>query len=209
MERIDISLTISDGLPIWPGDPHPVIDRLSSMEDGDEANVSSLSCGVHIGTHVDAPLHFIHQAQSVTELSLDDLVGPALVVELLGVEVISEAVLEAADIPGEVKRLLFKTRNSQLWQTGEREFLRDFVAVDESGARWLVNQGVRLVGVDYLSVAPWSDPGPTHRVLLAAQVIIVEGLNLSEVEPGEYNLTCLPLKLGGAEGAPARAILTR
>ncbi|MFP3854613.1 MAG: cyclase family protein [Anaerolineales bacterium] len=209
MEHFDISVSLSPDLPVWPGDPDIEIERVASMEDGAPSNVSRLASTVHVGTHVDAPLHFIEGGEGVNDLALETLVGSALVVEFPAVSVIDEAVLVGAEIPSEIQRVLFKTRNSYLWEKGETEFNEDYVAIDESGARWLVEHGVKLVGVDYLSVAPFDDPGPPHRVLLGEGVVIVEGLNLHGIHPGEYQFTCLPLKIENCEGAPARAILSR
>jgi arylformamidase len=207
MRIYDLSLGISPDLPVWPGDPPVRLERVSSIADGANANVSTLHCGVHVGTHVDAPLHFIDGARSVETLPLKVLTGRAYVVDLRKAEVLDAATLEASDIPPRTRRILFKTRNSALWARKEPEFRKDFVAVDASGAEWLVRKGVQLVGVDYLSVAPFGDSKPTHRILLEAGVVVVEGLNLSEVSQGRYTLYCLPLKLVGSDGAPARAIL--
>lgn len=207
MELIDISLGVSGELPVWPGDPPIVLDRTASMDAGDAANVSRLSASVHIGTHVDAPLHFVAGGSPVEALPLEVLIGPAHVVHLPRARVIDESSLEAAAIPAGAQRLLFKTSNGRLWD--ESGFEEDYVAVAESGARWLVERGVRLVGVDYLSVAPFSAPVPTHQVLLEAGVVIVEGLDLRSVAAGRYTLYCLPVKLIGSDGAPARALLKK
>jgi arylformamidase len=208
MKIYDISLTISPDLPIWPGDPPILLEQIEAMESGADANVSHLSAGVHIGTHVDAPHHFMNDGRTVEGLSLDVLTGPCYVTQLPdGVEAITAEALEGISLPADVKRVLFGTSNSRLWARGEQEFQENFVAVTEGGANWLVDHGIQLVGVDYLSVAPYGDSIPTHRVLLEAGIVVVEGLDLSAVPRGFYDLYCLPLKLLGAEGAPARAIL--
>ena len=208
MTIYDISLTISPTLPIWPGDPVLKIEKFESMDKGAHNNVSRISAGVHLGTHVDAPYHFINDGSTVEQLPLDVLTGPCYVVQLPdGVEAITAKVLEQTEINSEMKRVLFGTRNSHLWARGEAEFQTDFVAITEDGAEWLVERGVQLVGVDYLSVAPYGDSVPTHTVLLEAGVVVVEGLNLSNVMRGFYDLYCLPLKIAGCDGAPARAIL--
>ena len=208
MTIYDISLTISPTLPIWPGDPVLKIEKFESMDKGAHNNVSRISAGVHLGTHVDAPYHFINDGSTVEQLPLDVLTGPCYVVQLPdGVEAITGKVLEQTEINSEMKRVLFGTRNSHLWARGEAEFQTDFVAITEDGAEWLVERGVQLVGVDYLSVAPYGDSVPTHTVLLEAGVVVVEGLNLSNVMRGFYDLYCLPLKIAGCDGAPARAIL--
>lgn len=207
MPHYDISLTLSSDLPIWPGDPPLQINQIASLDQGDPANVSSLSCCVHIGTHIDAPRHFLADGRTTDAIPLSELIVPVTVVEFPAVSVIDEAVLEGAPIQPDANRLLFKTRNSLRWQQGDSKFFEDFVAIDESGANWLVEHDIRMVGVDYLSVAPWQAPAPTHEILLESGVVIIEGLDLHEVEPAEYKLICLPLKLAGVEGAPARAIL--
>lgn len=209
MELIDVSLGISPDLPVWPSDPPVEMTLLSSMDEGDEANVTKLAAGVHIGTHVDAPRHFIARGAGVDELPLEVLIGEAVLVSLPAVEAIDREALEALDLAGDAERLLFKTSNSSHSLTESGEFHRNYVAIDESGADWLVERGVRLVGVDYRSVAPWGQSVATHRRLLGAEVVVIEGLDLTRVEPGNYQLYCLPLKLVGADGAPARVLLGR
>jgi arylformamidase len=210
MKIYDISLPISPTLPVWPGDPAVVLEKVSSMDAGAHDNVSRLACGVHVGTHVDAPHHFLNDYRTVESLALDTLVGPAQVVQIPpDVKVVNAEALEKAALPVGTERLLLKTSNSLLWERGENAFFPDFVAISEDGADWLVRYGIKLVGIDYLSVAPFHQSIPTHRALLSAGIIIVEGLDLSAIVPGSYNLTCLPLKLVGSDGAPARVILTK
>jgi arylformamidase len=194
-------------MPVWPGDPPLILEPLKSIADGAHANVSRLACSVHVGTHIDAPRHFIDGAKGVDKLSLNVLMGRAYVINLPEALVIDAAILESAGIPPRTRRVLFKTRNSRYWAMGERQFQKDFVAIDASGAQWLVRKRVQLVGVDYLSVAPFDHGIQTHKILLGAGTVIVEGLNLSEVSQGRYKLYCLPIKLIGSDGAPARAIL--
>jgi arylformamidase len=208
MTIYDITLSIGPELPLWPGDPPLVLERAASMDDGAHANVSRLACGVHIGTHVDAPHHFLNDRRTVESLPLDALIGPARLVQIPdAVDVITEEALERAAIPTGTSRLLLKTRNSSLWARGEADFRPDFVGISADGAAWLVRRGVRLIGIDYLSVAPYKQSVLTHRALLEPGIVIVEGLDLSAVPPGEYQLICLPLKLAGSDGAPARAVL--
>ncbi|HET6597057.1 MAG TPA: cyclase family protein [Anaerolineales bacterium] len=208
MTIYDISLTISPHLPTWPGDPKLELEKFESMDHGAHNNVSRMSTSVHMGTHVDAPYHFLNDGITVEQLSLEILTGPCYVLQLPdGIEAITAEVLDRTEISAEMKRVLFGTRNSHLWAKGEIQFQTDFVAITEDGAQWLVERGVQLVGVDYLSVAPYGDSVPTHTALLKAGVVIVEGLNLSSVMRGFYDLYCLPLKLEGCDGAPARAIL--
>lgn len=208
MTIYDISLTISPSLPVWPGDPPVKMPLTESMEAGAEYNLTRLDISAHTGTHVDAPHHFLNDGRTVESLALDVLTGPCYVVQLPDdVDEISAEVLERIPLAAGTTRILFGTRNSKLWAQGETRFQENFVAISEDGAEWLVERGIKLVGVDYLSVAPYSDSVPTHRVLLQAGVVALEGINLSQVPRGFYDLYCLPLKLAGADGAPARAIL--
>lgn len=193
MQIIDVSVPVRPGMITYPGDPEVRLERVSSIADGDVVNLSRLDFGVHSGTHVDAPLHFVDGGPSVESLPLDVLVGLCVVVEGL----------DPAAVPAGAERVLFKTPNSRLWE--REEFSQEFVALDGEAARALVERGVRLVGIDYLTIGDEE----AHRVLLGAGVVAVEGLDLREVEPGEYRLVCAPLKLEGAEGAPARVLLLR
>jgi len=208
MKIYDISLPISPAMPVWPGDPPVVLEQVSSMDAGAHDNISRLGCSVHTGTHVDAPHHFLNDHRTVDALSLDVLNGPAQVVQIPeDVGLITADILEKAAIPSGTSRLLLKTCNSRLWERREKEFIKDFVGISVDGAEWLVQTGVKLVGIDYLSIAPYKKSIPTHQVLLKPGMIILEGVDLSAVSPGIYDLYCLPLKLVGSDGAPARAIL--
>jgi len=207
MKIYDISVGISSDMITWPDHVPLVLEQFNKIADGDEANVSRMAGTVHIGTHVDAPLHFIDGAASIEELSLDVLTGPAYVAHLPKASVIDAETLEGTGIPPDTKRILFKTRNSNIWGSGVKEFQTDYVGMNASGAEWLVKRGIKLVGVDYLAVAVYTDLTTTHRILLGNDVIVLEAANLSGVEQGKYDLYCLPLKLMGSEGAPARAIL--
>ena len=209
MQIYDISLGIHPGLPVWPGDPPVVLERIATIGDDSTNNVSRFASSVHVGTHVDAPLHFIDGGASIDELDPAIFIGPAYVAEFEVDEHLDRRMFEAAGIPPGVIRLLLKTPNSNYWQRGHQEFEESFLAVSAGGADWLVEAGVRLVGVDYLSVAPFHDSVPTHTRLLSEGIVVIEGLDLSSVEAGWYTLYCLPLKLVGSEGAPARAILAR
>ena len=203
----DLTLPISPSLIVWPGDPPVRITQEADVNAGDEYSLSRLEMSAHTGTHVDAPAHFIPGGGGVETLPLSVLIGPALVVELLAVTEITAVTLSTLSLPPNTQRLLLKTRNSTRWAAGETEFYEEFVAITADGAQWLVDHGIRLVGVDYLSVAPYEATAETHIILLQAGVIPVEGLNLSRVPPGEYQLICLPLLLPGCDGAPCRAVL--
>ncbi len=208
MRIYDISLPISPTLPVWPGDPPIQLESIESMDAGAHNNVSRLNISAHTGTHVDAPHHFLNNHRTVESLPLEVLTGPCYVAQLPDdMDTIDAETLNGIPLAEGTTRLLFGTRNSHLWAKGETEFQHDFVAVTEDGARWLVDRRIQLVGVDYLSVALFNESEPTHKVLLEAGVVILEGLNLSQVPRGFYDLYCLPLKLVGSDGAPARAIL--
>ncbi len=207
MQIYDITVPIEPGMPIWPGDTPLELERIEFIAKGANANVSRISSTVHLGTHVDAPLHFIDGGSAIEDLPLRVLNGRAYVVSLPKARVIDAETLEKANIPPRTKRVLFKTRNSKYWAQGKHAFQEDFVGVDASGAEWLVKKNVHLVGIDYLSIAPFGESRPTHRILLENDVVIIEGLDLREVKQGRYTLHCLPLKLVGSDGAPARAIL--
>ncbi|OAN49290.1 hypothetical protein A6A04_04020 [Paramagnetospirillum marisnigri] len=204
----DLTLAFGSGVPPWPGEPAPRITRLSDMDVGDACTVTRMDFVVHYGTHLDAPVHFIQGGTDVASLPLDVLMGPCHVARVAdSVDTIGP---DAFEIPAGCTRLLVRTRNSDLWNTPAHPFHRDFVAFTPEGAQWLVERGIRLVGIDYLSVQGFHDAAPTtHRILLGAGVIAVEGLDMRGVEAGEYHLTCLPLKIIGADGAPCRVVLTQ
>ena len=208
MPIYDLSVSIGPQTPIYPGNPGVERVRVQDMDKGDHDNVSRLTLGAHTGTHVDAPVHFINGAAGVDTLPLEVLVGPALVIHLPQVSVVTAADLETAHIPPGTRRVLIRTRNSGYWASGDSEFHNDFVGVAVDAAQWLVAHDVALIGVDYLSVAPRGQGVPTHRALLEAGVVIVEGLNLTGIAPGVHDFVCLPLKIVGSDGAPARAIIT-
>jgi arylformamidase len=208
MKIIDISVPVSPDLPVWPGDQRIILERYRTLSKGDGSNDSRLSCSVHSGTHVDAPGHFFENGSTVEHLPLDILIGRTWVAEVLTADVITPELLENLEIPSGTTRLLFKTKNSSLWADPRHAFKADFVALSTDAAVWIVDRGIRLVGIDYLSIQMFDDPEPlTHRTLLKAGVIIVEGINLQDVRPGSYRLVCLPLKLAGSDGAPSRAVL--
>jgi arylformamidase len=196
MRIIDISVPLREGMVTYPGDPVVRLERAASIADGDVVNLTRLDFGLHSGTHVDAPVHFIDDGTGVDEIRLDALIGQCHVVEVPDLSASS-----VATAPEGAERVLFKTPNSELWSRDE--FSEDFAMLDGAAATVLVERGVRLVGVDYLSVGDEA----AHRALLGAGVVPVEGLDLRGVEPGRYELVCLPIHIVGADGAPARAIL--
>lgn len=203
---IDISVPLYTGAVHWPDNPPVQIERVLDMERGDPCNVSALAMGSHTGTHMDAPLHFSPTGQGLDALPFDATVGAARVIEIHDPTAVTPAELRAHAIRrGE--RILFKTRNSvRCWQTDA--FIEDFVFISQEAARYLGEIGVRTVGIDYLSVGGFTHDGTeTHQALLGAGIWIIEGLDLSQVIPGTYELLCLPLKVLRSDGAPARAVL--
>jgi arylformamidase len=207
MRIYDITLPISESMAIWPGDPPVRIRQPLRLERGDVATVSQIELGSHTGTHVDAPSHFLPGGSTIDRLGLEILIGKALVIDIRSVDSLGASDLERLHVPDHTERLLLKTKNSDHWTHGDNAFFTDFVALTEDGAHWLAGRGVKLVGIDYLSVASLEDPAPVHLILQGAGVVLVEGLNLSGVPEGTYQLICLPLKLTGCDGAPARAVL--
>ncbi len=207
VEYFDISPALSSSTPAWPTDPPLVFEKFKDIDQGGSSNVTKLIFGSHAGSHVDAPLHFFPGGTPVDKLSLDILIGEALVIEVEG-DQIDRLVLEEKLRGERVKRLLFKTRNSALWSNPE--FVPDFVGLTEDGAQYLAETGTELVGIDYLSIeSAHSSGAPAHDILLENKIIIVESLNMSDVPPGKYELICLPLKLEDIDGAPARVVLRK
>jgi len=208
MKYFDVTVPISNGVPIYEGDPKAIVEAQSRIADGAPANVSKLCFGAHTGTHVDAPNHFIEGTQRVENLDLEKLIGPCRVVEIdAGIDNIGPEHL--GNVKG-AERVLFKTRNSSFWNVPEKGFREDFTYVSSEAAQSLVNAGVRLVGIDYLSIEKFgSTDFATHVTFLQSEVVILEGLDLREMSAGDYELICLPLKyLGGeGDGSPARTIL--
>jgi arylformamidase len=206
---IDVSLGVGPEMLTWPGDPPVEIDPAKRLSKGDSANVSELRLGTHTGTHVDPPFHFIDGAPTAEALDLNVLVGRAMVADLRDVgPTITPAELEALNLPSGTERVLFRTPNSELWTSKTVTFPDSYTAMTPDGAQWCVDRGIRLVGTDFLSIEQHGAPGhPTHVTLLKAGTIILEGLDLSHVDPGAYELFVLPLKILGGDGAPARAIL--
>ena len=195
---LDVSVPLAAGMPAYPGNPDFELQPVKRIADGGSSNVSRLVMGTHTGTHVDAPRHFFEDGATIDALSLDLLIGRARVVEITKRGGIGEEELAAAGLREDI-RVLLKTSNSALWN-GEG-FHPDYTYVTEAGARYLVAQGVKVIGVDYLSVEQFKKAGaPAHRALLSQGVIIIEGLNLSEAEPGMYEMYCLPLPVAGGDG---------
>lgn len=204
MKIYDVTIPISPSMHVYPGDPAVEVEKTSQLANGDVADVSFLRFGSHTGTHIDAPSHFIPGGMTVDQIPPNLLLGRVKVVEIPSVA-ISADVLKEFDFTGDM-RILFKTRNSYLWN--EPTFVKDFVHLTKDAAEHLVDNGIKVVGIDYLSVEKYNFTTPdVHRILLGAGTIIIEGLNLRDVEPGDYDLICLPMKIEGGDGAPARVVL--
>ena len=206
---IDVSLTIGPDLLVWPGNPGVAITPSSRISRGDSSNVSEIRLGSHTGTHIDPPFHFLDDGTSADDLPLDVMLGEATVADLRGTAgPIGVDELDGLSLTGDVTRLLLRTDNSDLWRTDPRVFPDGYVCLSPEGARWVVDHGIELIGIDFLSIEARGAPGhPTHRTLLEAGVVILEGLDLSRVEPGAYTLVCFPLKIADGDGAPTRAVL--
>jgi len=210
MTIYDITVPLSAVTPTYPSDPAIEIKAWSELDRGDSANVSLLHFGAHSGTHVDAPAHFIAGGSKVEALPLESLMGKATVVELppdmmaIDADFVNNYCNQASE------RILFKTRNSNFWNKPAEGFRTDFTYLEPEAARCLTEMGMRLVGIDYLSIEQFkSEKHETHRILLAKGVVILEGLDLTNIAPGRYELICLPLRIAGGsgDGAPARAVL--
>jgi len=205
----DVTVPITNNMPVWPGDP-PVQLTAKSHRSRDKSHtvrLTAIEMSSHTGTHIDAPFHMIDSGKKLHELSLDVLAGKAAVFEIAGARSLGRTELERLDWSG-VERVLFKTENSKRWQDGK--FYEDFVYLDPGGAEFLVQRGIRLVGIDYLSIDQFkSESHPSHFVLLTKDIVVLEGLDLNAVRQGEYTLLALPLNLQDADGAPTRVVLMK
>jgi arylformamidase len=205
MKLIDVSVPIDASLPTYPGNTPFSLEAIKRISRGESSNVSTVHMSAHAGTHVDAPRHFFDGAAGVDLLPLEMLLGRVRVIEIHSRKGIGPDELSESDLSEDV-RVLIKTHNSRLW--GSPEFNPDYVGVTEAGAKHLIGHGIKVLGVDYLSVEQFRQPGaPAHHVLLGGGTIVIEGLNLRDVDPGVYEMFCLPLRIVGADGAPARVVL--
>jgi arylformamidase len=204
MKLIDVTIPLDANLPTYPGNVPFALEATKRIADGGSSNVSSMRVSLHSGTHVDAPRHFFDTAAGVDGLPLEMLLGRTRVIEVTTRRGIGPD--DLSSIAAEDVRVLIKTHNSRLW--GSPEFQPQYTGITQAGARHLVDHGVKVLGIDYLSVEEFKAPGaPAHRVLLGGGTIVIEGLNLRDVEPGVYEMFCLPLRIVGADGAPARVVL--
>ena len=206
---IDITVPLTTDIPVWPGSRGIQITPVKKIEKGDSSNDSRVDFNLHTGTHIDAPRHFVQNGRTIEQLSLDIFVGSCFVVDMQDAADVTPENLSALNLPCDIKRLLIRTRNSELWGEHTSEFKKDFTAFTNEAAQWIVDKGIKLIGVDYLSVQRYSDGPETHQILLGADIVILEGLNLSNVQAGFYELICLPMKLVDTEAAPARVVLRR
>jgi arylformamidase len=205
MKLIDVTVPLDANLPVYPGNTPFTLEPIKRLARGDSSNVSTLHLSAHAGTHVDAPRHFFDDGIGADLLSIDLLCGRTRVIEVGSRRSIGPDELAAAEWSESI-RVLIKTSNSRLW--GSPEFHADYTGVTEAGARFLIERGVKVLGVDYLSVEQFKEPGaPAHHVLLGGGTVIIEGLNLRDVQPGLYDMYCLPLRVVGSDGAPARVVL--
>ncbi|HFA47541.1 MAG TPA: cyclase family protein [Bacteroidetes bacterium] len=206
---IDISVPLSPQLPVWTGEAPVSIEHKMSINNGDDANVTFLKMGSHTGTHIDAPLHFVKDGKTTEEIPLEKLIGPCVVLDCRGLKKISAADLDKLNIPPGTEKLLFKTDNSKRWNQPKHEFYLDYCALTADAAQWVVDHGIHLVAIDYLSIQLYYDPIDTHVILLSNEVVIIENIDLRNVGAGAYRLICLPLKIEGVEGTLARAVLEK
>ena len=207
MKLIDVSVPLDSNTPTYPGNTPFTLEGTKRIARGDSSNVSTLHLSAHAGTHVDAPRHFFDNAAAAESLPLEMLLGRTRVAEVRSRKGIDVDELGRLNLSEDI-RVLFKTVNSKYW--GMAEFHQDYIGVTDAGARYLVEHGIKVVGVDYLSVEVFKQPGaPAHHTLLGGGVIVIEGLNLRDVEPGMYEMFCLPLPVVGSDGAPARVVLRR
>ncbi len=207
MKLYDISLPISSDLPVWPGDPSVSLMMTSSILKGDQCNITKIQMGVHAGTHIDAPYHFLEDGAITDAIPLETFIGHCFVVELNAEVLIEKKDFRKYNLNGH-SRILIKTRNSELWANNINSFDKNYVSLGIDAAQYLVEMNTILVGIDYLSIESFeSHDCPVHKLLLKNNITILEGLNLSGIKAGVYELICMPLKLQGCEGAPARVLL--
>ncbi len=208
MKIFDVTIPISETTPVWEGEKGVVLQRSAEIGDRSDYNVSYISLGLHAGTHMDAPFHVQNAGKTVDTIPLEKLIGPTQVVEIpKSAGVIDRATLKGIEIDESIKRILFKTENSYYWNNHPAQFTRDFVALDSSGAEYLISLGMELVGIDFFSISTYGDLLNPHKILLANSIVVIENLDLREVSAGVYQFYCFPLKVFGTDGAPVRAVL--
>jgi len=204
---IDVSLTISKKLVIWKNDPKVKIREVQSLKKGDKVNLTEIKFGVHTGTHIDAPSHFLKNGKTVDKLDINNFFGQVSVIEIK-----NKKVIEPEDLKNKIlcDKVLFKTDNSKFWLDKNHKFTTNYTTITANTAKYLVSKKIKLVGIDYLSIGRTGiDNDITHKILLRNNIIILEGLNLSKVEEGLYEIICAPLKIKECEGSPARVFLIK
>lgn len=206
---LDLSVDVHPLMPVWEGSATPVLAPVCEIGPDSSCRVTRVELDAHLGTHLDAPGHFLPGGAMVESLSLDDLIGPCSVRDVLEAPLVTAAVLESLGIPSDCRRLLLRTANTRRGLMFRPDFVRDYVGLDLSAARWMVRRGMRLVGLDYLSVQSFHESDDVHRELLGVSMVLVEGLDLRATDPGEYELVCLPPRWRGSDGAPARVVARR
>jgi len=205
----DISLTLSSNLVSWPGEDAFQLSKIHAISNGDNCNVTELHMSTHQGTHIDSPYHFLNNGATSEDLLIENLIGLCVIIDVAESDIINKAHVDNYDY-SKYKRVIFKTKNSILWKNDTKEFDKNFVSLSLEAAQYLYDQGVVLIGIDYLSIEKFSSlTHDVHKLLLGNNIIILEGLNLSDICEGYYELICLPIKLAGSDGSPARAVLRR
>ena len=207
MKVYDCSISLVKGMVSWPGDPQFETRDFKLIDKGDSSNILEMKMSSHAGTHIDAPAHFFKDALTVDKIPFDILIGKTQVIDFYENDEISKSDLEKYDLKGK-ERVLLKTKNSSLYK--KDGFQKDYVYLTDDAAGYLVKLGVKLIGIDYLSIQKYKDKeSKVHKILLSNNIVIVEALDLSKVPEGEYTLFCLPMKLIDTDGAPTRVILLR
>lgn len=205
----DISLTLSPDLVSWPGEGVFQLNKIHSIEKGDSCNVTEIHMGAHQGTHIDSPYHFLNDSDKSESLLIENLIGLCIVIDVQNDDTINRSHVENYDF-NKCKRVIFKTKNSLLWKTKSKEFDKNFVSLSLKAAEYLCKKGIVLIGIDYLSIEKFSSVDHNvHKLLLSNSISILEGLNLYDIDSGHYELICLPIKLKGSDGSPARAVLRK
>ena len=205
MPLYDATLPIHEGMLTFPGDPQFAIVTVFDRRKGDPFNLALMQVATHLGTHVDPPAHYVEGGATVDEIPLETMIGPAVILDMRGRQLVDRRALEDSWFES-YTRVLLKTDNSS--KLLKRDYDTDYVSLTEDGARFLVDKGVRLVGIDYLSIETYMNPGaPVHHIFISAGVLIVEGLYLSEIPAGPCRIYCLPMRIKGGDGAPARVLV--
>jgi len=208
MKIIDISIPLTERTPVWEGDRGISVSQVAKIGEGSDFNVSRIELGVHAGTHIDAPFHVFENGNTVDQIPLETLIGSVQVIEIPdGISVIDKSCLMGLKFQDGIDRILLKTSNSSYWETDPYSFNRDYVALNTDGAKYFADMGLSLIGVDYFSVSSFNDLRQPHLILLDRGIVLLENIDLRKVEPGIYELICLPMKIVGTDGAPVRAVV--